>query len=237
MKIAILVHCFYPRYFYGTEAYALSLAKEFIRAGHDATVITASFQGDPAQAAPIERRVWEDVPVISLDKNAWPHASVRETYDQPALREVHAEILGALKPDVLHVCHLINHTAAVIDAAKALNIPVYATLTDFFGFCLTNKLEAADGALCAGPGALRMNCIACHLKASASRPEAGRISRWLGRGPWRGLAAAAFAALAHIAPQRRIGSLRPADIVQRPTRLRAAMSNYTAAIAPSAFLY
>ncbi len=57
MKIAILVHCFYPRYFYGTEAYALSLAKEFIRAGHDATVITASFQGDPAQAAPIERRV------------------------------------------------------------------------------------------------------------------------------------------------------------------------------------
>ena len=144
MTIAILVHCFYPRYFYGTEAYALSLAKEFIRAGHDATVITASFQGDPAQAAPIARRGWEDVPVISLDKNAWPHASVRETYDQPALREVHAEILGALKPDVLHVCHLINHTAAVIDAAKALNIPVYATLTDLVGFCLTTKLEAAD---------------------------------------------------------------------------------------------
>lgn len=237
MKIALLVHCFFPHHFYGTEAYTLSLAKEFIAAGHEATVISATFQGEPRQTSPIERFQWDGVPVVSIDKNAWPHRSVAETYDQPSLREVHREVLLSLKPDVLHVCHLINHTAAVVDVAAELGIPIYATLTDFFGFCLTNKLEAADGSLCEGPSLSRANCIACHLKAAAMRPDTGRAVRTLAA-PWlRGVSSSALALIGRSTPKARVGSLRPADIVVRPQRLHAALAHYAGAIAPSAFLH
>jgi glycosyltransferase involved in cell wall biosynthesis len=237
MKIALLVHCFFPGHFYGTEAYTLSLAREFRAAGHDATVISATFQGEPRQASPIAHYEWDGVPVISVDKNAWPHRSVAETYDQPALHPVYRELLGELRPDILHVCHLINHTAVAVDVASDLGIPVYATLTDFFGFCLTNKLESADGSLCAGPSPSRANCVACHLKAAAARPDSGRAVKILGTPFLRPASSAALAAMARIAPNARAGSLRPADIVNRPDRLRASLARYAGAIAPSRFLH
>jgi glycosyltransferase involved in cell wall biosynthesis len=236
MKIALLVHCFFPHHFYGTEAYTLTLAKEFIAAGHAATVISATFQGEPRQSSPVERFEWDGVPVISIDKNAWPHVSVAETYDQPALRAVHRDILQALKPDILHVCHLINHTVAAVDAAAGLGIPIYATLTDFFGFCLTNKLEAADGSLCAGPSASRANCIACQLKAAALRPDTGRAVKILGAHAWRGASSSLLAMLGRAMPGVRVGSLRPADILERPGRLKNALAHYAGAIAPTRFL-
>jgi len=236
MRIVLLVHCFFPQHFYGTEAYTLSLARAFIAAGHEVTVLSATFQGEPRQAAPIERYVWDGVPVVSVDKNAWPHATVSETYDQPALRAVYRELLAELRPDILHVCHLINHTATAADTAAELGIPIYATLTDFFGFCLTNKLEAADGSLCAGPSNSRANCIACHLKAAALQPGSGRAVRILGRPALRGAASVALAGLGRVAPSARVGSLRPVDIVNRPGRLRDTLANYKVAIAPTTFL-
>src|SRR6185436_8940093 len=70
-----------------------------------------------------------------------------------------------LRPDIAHVTHLINHTAALIDVLVEAGVPRVASFTDFFGFCYNNKLEAADGSACAGPNWLRTNCMACHLKA------------------------------------------------------------------------
>lgn len=148
MKIALFVHCFFPRHYYGTEAYTLTLAKGLIAMGHEVTVVSATFQGEPRQARLVESYDWQGVPVLSIDKNAVPHGSVAETYAQPLMRWVHERILRFLRPDAVHVCHLINHTTALIDAARALEIPLFATLTDFFGFCLTNRLESA-GAACA----------------------------------------------------------------------------------------
>ncbi|BCW90498.1 D-inositol-3-phosphate glycosyltransferase [Alphaproteobacteria bacterium SO-S41] len=236
MKIALFVHCFFPAHYFGTEAYTLNLARELQALGHAPTVVSATFQGETRQKRLVESYDWQGIPVLSIDKNAVPHRDIAGTYDQPIMRWVHERILRQLQPDAVHVCHLINHTRALLDATAALGIPTFATLTDFYGFCLTNRLEAAHGGLCAGPNRTRSNCIACHLKAAAGQPGSGLLSRALGSPALRPLAAPALALAGRIRPAFQAGSLRPADIIRRPDVLREALAGYKEAIAPSTFL-
>lgn len=236
MRVALYVHCFFPSHFHGTEAYTLALAQGLRARGHKPTIVAAVFDGEPPQRELIERRVWEGVPVISIDKNKIRGRDVSDTYDHPAMKEIHELVLRELEPDIVHVCHLINHTAALLDVLRSLAVPTVATLTDFFGFCFTNKLETVDGALCAGPDRARVNCLICFLEASTG-PPASLTLRLAGSKPARSQTARALARIAHwrgATPS--IFGLRPADIVDRPDRLLRAMAVYRAAIAPTDYL-
>lgn len=237
MKIALYVHCFFPTHFYGTEAYTLALAKGLIGLGHEPVVVSATFAGEPAQKDLIEDYVYEGVRVVSIDKNMFPNRGVRDTYEQPALRHLHERLLRRLRPDVIHICHLISHTTALIDVARALRIPTFATLTDFFGFCYNNRLEDAEGALCAGPDRERANCIACFLKLAGARPGAKWIAR-LGADPrLRPFVAKGLAKLGiEQGKPFSISGFQPNDIIVRPDILRRAMGVYCEAIAPTLFL-
>ncbi len=237
MKIALYVHCFFPRHFYGTEAYTLSLAREFAALGHEPVVISAVLAGEPAQQTVIEDYVHEGISVVSIDKNRFPNRGVRDSYEQPALRHLHERLLRKLRPDVIHVCHLISHTTAVLDVALRMDIPVFATLTDFFGFCYTNKLEDANGGLCAGPDRERANCIACFLKLAAARPNAEFVAKLGGHPMVRGPVSRPLAWLGRREHDPfMISTFAPNDIVQRPNILRHAMEVYREAIAPTHFL-
>ena len=235
MKIAMYVHCYFPLHVYGTEVLVNVMARELAAMGHEPIIVSAIFPGEPRQKQLVERYDWDGIPVLSIDKNVVPHQDILGTYSQPVMRWVQERILREIKPDFIHVYHLLNHTTALLDAAKALDIPVFATPTDFFGFCLTNRLEAANGDLCMGPNATRSNCVACHLKA-ARLNEAGLVAQTLSVAPIRPIAARALAAMARISPEAKFRSLRPSDITLRPDRLREAMSIYREAIAPSTFL-
>ena len=238
MKIAFFVHCFFPGHCYGTETYTFELAKQYLLAGHQVTVVSALFQGEPTQGSLITRYEFQGVPVVQIDKNFVPHARVGETYYQPAMHEVLMQVLKELHPDLIHVTHLINHTAALLEVAQTLGIPAYATFTDFFGFCLNNKLENASGALCKGPSPSRANCVACHLKAAAPQASAGS---WLRHAKNSNVALA----MGHSARwARRLPRLQNtefdhviADIEARPNTLVALYnSSYKAAVAPTRFL-
>ena len=235
MKVALFVHCFFPNHYYGTEVYTLTVAKELVARGHEPVVVTARFPGEPAQQQMIEEYSWDGIRVISIDKNAMPHRAVRDTYDQPALTEIHRNILQQIKPDIVHVCHLINHTTALIHAASALGLPIVATLTDFFGFCFTNQLEAADGSLCAGPAPSRANCVTCYLKATGPVPTSmfGRAILQLAQNLSSQFLARAVSR-SHLV--ERIFKFSPQDLVARPQILAEAMRAYRIAFAPSLFL-
>ncbi len=237
MKIALYVHCFFPRHFYGTEAYTLALAKELARLGQKPIVVSATFAGEPNQKNLIEDYAYEGVRVVSIDKNFFPNRGVRDTYEQPALRHLHERLLRKLQPDVIHICHLISHTTAILEAARRMNIPTFATLTDFFGFCYNNVLENAEGALCDGPDATRANCIACFLKLAGARANAAFIAK-LGAHPLLRRPVSRY--LARLGRREedpfRVSNFAPNDIVVRPEILHYAMETYREAIAPTLFL-
>ncbi|KQP17277.1 glycosyltransferase family 4 protein [Pseudorhodoferax sp. Leaf265] len=238
MKVAFFVHCFFPEHFYGTETYTLDLAKHYRAAGHEVVVVSAVFQGEPARDGLVSRYEYQGIPVVCIDKNAVPHTRVKETYYQPDMRPVLEAVLRELKPDIVHVTHLINHTAALLEVTQQLGIATYATFTDFFGFCLNNKLEAANGDLCAGPSPSRTNCMACYLKDAARSPYA---DRWV-RQATSPRSAQWIASLSNVG--RRLPGLRNGpvdglleDIARRPDTLLGLYNGaYRGAVAPTRFL-
>ena len=238
MKVAFFVHCFFPQHFYGTETYTLSLAQQYRAAGHETVIVSAVFQGEPACDSAITRYEYQGIPVICIDKNKIPHTRVKETYYQPDMRPVLEQTLREIKPDVVHVAHLINHTSALLEVTQEMDIPTYATFTDFFGFCLNNKLEAVDGELCRGPSQSRMNCVACHLKdASRSAHSEGWVRR--ATTPRAAQWTANCANLARQFPGIRGGPIDGLleDIARRPDTLRGLYNGvYKGAIAPTQFL-
>ena len=127
MKIAIFVHCFFPDHFYGTETYTLHVAKHLLEMGHEAIVVSAIYQGEPKADAIVTRYTYEGVPVICIDKNFMPHSSVRETYYQEDMQEVLRDVLLEINPDIVHVTHIINHTAAVRRRARCATTACTAT--------------------------------------------------------------------------------------------------------------
>jgi len=227
MKIALFVHCFFPDHFYGTETYTLHVAKSLRARGHHVTVVTGVFQGEPRNRAILTRYIYDGMPVVAFDKNYLPHMTLRETYWQENARPVLRQILDELRPDIVHVTHLENHTAVLVDEAKAAGYPVVATLTDFFGFCYNSKLQSADGELCKGPNQLRTNCIACYEKAAGNWPRRNYKASIAAKRLYYGLKR-----------HRDERQLYPiGDVVKRPQTLRDAYKHYDAMIAPTQFLY
>jgi len=239
MKIAFFVHCFFPDHFYGTETYTFDLARHYQAWGHEVTVVSAVFQGEPGAADLITRYRYQGIPVVCIDKNRMPHSRVKETYYQPDMRPVLEKVLRELRPDVVHVTHLINHTAVLLEVTQQLGIPTFATFTDFFGFCFNNKLEAADGSLCPGPMGGRTRCLSCYIRDGARSPNAEPWMRWaIGPASARWLARGVN--LARSFPPLRGGPIDGLveDLCRRPEILSGLYnSGYTAAIAPSRFLH
>lgn len=238
MKIALFVHCFFPDHFYGTETYTLNVAHNLSRLGHDVAVVTAVFPGEKSRSQVLSRYEYQGIDVFVIDKNFHPNRRVRDTYYQPEVAGELRDVLRRLQPDIIHVTHLINHTASLLDLAREMGIPVVATLTDFFGFCFTNKLEDAQGRLCRGPSRDRANCLACYLKVAGTahltqswlvwirkRLPLGLLSRllvWLRR--WRLLA---IKELVDVIEDLRD---RPGLLLERYNR------TYRVVIAPTTFL-
>lgn len=238
MKIAFFVHCFFPDHFYGTETYTLELARNYKSLGHEVTVVSAIFQGEPTAIDLVTRYEYQGIPVVCIDKNRIPHTRVKETYYQYEMYLVLERILKEIEPDVVHVTHLINHTSVLLEVTAALGIPTYATFTDFFGFCLNNKLEMADGTLCRGPSANRSNCVACYLKDAARNPREDvwiRLSKTPATAKWIAQAALYGRRLPWVRGGQLDGLIE--DIISRPnTLIELYKREYRGAVAPTRFL-
>lgn len=73
-------------------------------------------------------------------------------------------ILSQFQPDVVHVYHLKNLSAAIIEVCIEQRVPVVFSATDFWLICPTTQLVLPDFTLCKGPQEDMINCIK-HLTA------------------------------------------------------------------------
>lgn len=237
MRVALYVHCFYPDHFYGTESYTLDLAKNLREMGHEVVIVSAVFPGERKREAFITRYEYQGLEVYCLDKNYFPQ-NIRETYYQESLLETHQKLLSEIKPDLVHVTHLFNHTASLLDAIERLGIPSLITLTDFYGVCFNQRLEAVDGSSCEGPNEDRSNCLACYVKAKTVTEREGILAKLMGKFSFiLNLLATSLQIAVHMPFLRhsRVAGVVTA-IEQRPNLLLQRYSSFRAGIAPTRFL-
>ena len=238
MKIALYVHCFFPNYYHGTETYTLSLAKNLLIMGHEPVVVSSVPQGENRTESLITNYDYQGIPVICIDKNYIPSRSILDTYYSPSMYQIHNELLQKIHPDIVHVTHLGNHTAALLDAAAELSIPIVATFTDFFGFCYNSKLEAANGSLCTGPNSKRTNCFTCFIKSGVSRKKIPLGEKIFKKGAqliqWGSVLFSGIYKMPGL--KHSLLSAQYHDIKARPKLLAERYGLYSAVIAPTQFL-
>ncbi len=238
LKILLPVHVFFPRHFYGTETYTFELAKNLESLGHEPVVLTAIPYGEEGKGEFYTTYEYEGLPVHCIDLNWKPHNRFKQTYYRPELAPVLNETLDRVRPDLVHVTHLINHTSILLEVLRDRGIPAVATLTDFFAICFNNKLERHNGELCLGPNAGSTNCLTCYLR-TAQPFYRGSFLRTLVNNDVLIKSVSRFFCFLSKAPGFRYGTIsgHVHDVTRRTRALRYLYGAYKFMIAPTDFLY
>ena len=146
MRVLHAVHGFAPEFRGGVEAYVEAVASAQRARGDDALVLSGSDR-QRAAACVSEENV-SGIPVFRLEGLA-PHTE--RLRDRPDGEALVRDLLGRLRPDVLHVhswLRLVPNLAAV---AASAGIPVVATLHDVALSCPRVHRLKADLSFCRVP--------------------------------------------------------------------------------------
>ncbi len=229
MRITFVVHQFPPRYFTGTESYALAVGCELQRRGHDVDV----FALDPAFAEATgpwreSHEVVQGLPVRRI--NFWMNLGRdwgRMEYRHPYMAEVFARHLRERDSEVVHSFHLRHVGADLIDRCKEQDRALVVSLTDFWFVCPRVILMRSDGTPCEGPPDGGRGCLPCHapeLHQQLTNHPAG--AELLAAGNFTG---------AHSQPGFDVRS-RALSLLERPDYLRQRLLAADAIVAPTQFL-
>jgi glycosyltransferase involved in cell wall biosynthesis len=177
MRIAYIVHTFFPNWQAGTEVYARSLARKATVNGHEVYIIC--YEPPAADAEFFDDikawdTVYEGLPVHRISFFKTYRIFHLKEYFHRAVEQHLLEFLSEIRPDVVHIVHSMHLSTAAIWSAKKLGIPVVATATDFWYVCPTYQLLKHDESLCRRPVAL--SCLAC---VSSAQP--GTWLDWLAK--------------------------------------------------------
>jgi len=160
VKVAFVVHQYPPRFNTGTEIYAHRLAVMLRGQGHDVQVFTHEPRRPNDPALELVDDPVGDVPVTRLlfFEGLAPNHALHDYYDV-FLGKIFGEWLDKVRPDVVHVFHLIGLGLSLVEECRLRGIPVFVQLMDFWFLCPTVQLLRRDGSLCEGPDT--PVCIEC----------------------------------------------------------------------------
>jgi glycosyltransferase involved in cell wall biosynthesis len=229
LRLTLVVHQFPPRYFTGTETYALAVGRELQRRGHDVDVFTL----DPAfgEATGPWRESHEVVDGLPVRRiNFWMMLGRdwgRMEYRHPLMAAKFAEHLRRRDTDVVHTFHLRHVGADLIDEVKLQQRGLVVSLTDFWFVCPRVILMRADGSACSGPPDGGRGCLPCHA------PE---LAQQLAAHPAHAQVLAAVAAAPAATQPGHDLLCRTASLLDRPEYLRRRLLAADAIVAPTRFL-
>jgi glycosyltransferase involved in cell wall biosynthesis len=212
VKILQVVHQYPPSNIGGTELYTQSLALALARQGHQVTV----FYRGSAPGVGLERREEDGVLVLKMWAGVLgPGRRFLTTLADPSATQAFKRVLHEIRPDLIHIQHLIGFPVAFIRSIREQGVPFLITLHDYWWVCAnTQLLTNFSRQLCDGPRAY-LNCARCVLARAGQSPAT----------PWTG-----------------IGNLWPAVpalavlMAWRGSGLRSAMLQADRLIAPSRFV-
>lgn len=177
MRVLLVSHNYPPAHSAGTEVYTANLARALRERGHEVVVFTT--EKDVARAhLSRDEREHEGVRVVELVNNLH-YASFRETWDLPAVDAAFAEVLEDVRPDVVHVHHLLYLSVGVAERARAAGARVVFTLHDFWLECprFGQRLHS-DGSICHEISPPRCaDCLSSFRFANSALEQ--RVAGWI----------------------------------------------------------
>jgi glycosyltransferase involved in cell wall biosynthesis len=136
---------FAPRSFGGATVIAEEMA-ERLAARDDTEIFVVTSHGFPAAQYTLRRYVARGMNVIGVSMpNTHDHIL---NFDDPEMGAVFADILAAVRPDVVHF-HAIQHFGAgIVRACQRARIPYVVTIHDAWWLCQRQFMVRADNTYC-----------------------------------------------------------------------------------------
>lgn len=233
LTIALCLHGYFPDQFFGTAVYARQLALALQRRGHRVVIIVPRFDGSVDEPRPAPPECLDGIEIRRLLR---PRIrGLRETFDDPRLIPALRDMFQEAQADVVHLAHFLGLGTALFSAAEGLGLPIFATLTDFHGFCHRGTLLNSWGFNCSGPNRWRTNCLSCGLRDRALEEPDSWTLAYLASWFARPTSAATLPLLTSVLPDQVARDIKA--VRERPERLLEALSRLRAAIAPTRFLH
>lgn len=149
MRILLVAQGFFPQSIGGTEIYTYYLARELHRR-HEVYVFHR--QADPEQEEyAVTNYSLDGLPVTSINNNFRKVLNFSMTYKNDIIAKIFADFLDQVRPDIVHLQHLICLSTSLISVCRDRNIPIVLTLHDYWFLCQRGQLLRPDLSICSGP--------------------------------------------------------------------------------------
>ncbi len=159
MRVLVVAHGFPPFAQGGSEHYAQQIAQALRTVcGDDVAVLTREQDASrPDYDVRVETR--DGLRVTWINNMFRAVRSFDESYRNPAIGTIAADVVDRWQPDVVHMHHLTCLSTDIVAMVAARGIPMVYTLHDYWLLCHRGQRLDTAYEVCAGPGAVE--CTRC----------------------------------------------------------------------------
>jgi len=238
MKIALVVHRFFPEGVGGVETLAAHVARALRERGHEVFLLCAARSLGSEGPIRLLQGTYAGIRVLRVaGEGESKVAPIRAAYRDEVIGEAVARVWSAERPDLVHVLHGLFLSASVLESAHRAGVPVVWTLPDYWPLCWKTTLLTWDDRLCAGDWAVPTSeCLACAIFESRTYRRIFGESRF-----WPRLLARGLIRIVRNAGGRRVVPSLWAHAVDaltaRPAWFRALVHRADALVAVSPFSF
>lgn len=182
VKILQVVHGFVPHTFAGTEVYSYKLSKELSQR-HQVHVFFRLNNPDEKEYS-LRTNNFEGIQTHALNHTFNQCSSFEGLYSDGIIDQIFGELLDRIKPDIIHIQHLLFLSLGVVREAKKRKIPVVFTINDYWLFCPKGQLLKNNLSVCEDDNNvdckgclnsqlhIRKNVLFCYNKLKSRVPNA-----------------------------------------------------------------
>lgn len=151
MKILQIIHQDPRVALGGSESYCRHLSKGLHEKKNKVAIFSAK-RGDGSTELSIEQEKGINYFVVDLNslKTSKKIFQYTNSYANPEILKAFKKVLKSFKPEIIHIHHLLTLSVDIITYCEELDIPMVATLHDYWYFCHRITLTLPDGENCDG---------------------------------------------------------------------------------------
>jgi glycosyltransferase involved in cell wall biosynthesis len=161
MKILQVVHSLPSINQAGTEIYTFELASELSKR-HQVYIFTR-YSDLKQRDYLVRKQVSSGITIYLINNTFRDYESFDMLYQNKNIDEKFAQVLDEIKPDIVHIQHLVFLSLGIIEKAKERNIPLVFTLYDYWLMCPKWHLLKRNQVPCekAADGLFDLECDNC----------------------------------------------------------------------------
>lgn len=146
MRILLIAHSSLPFTFAGTEVYTYALARQLSKE-HEVTIFCRVHDSKQTEYA-LNQIVYKGQKIYTINNTFSKCRGFVKTYANKNIDVVFELVLKEVKPDIIHIQHLLFLSLGIIDVAKKNNIPIIFTSHDYWLICQKGQLIREGNILC-----------------------------------------------------------------------------------------